>query len=65
MLFPIPSCPLPLYPQPKTSPDSRTAIVELCPHEIEMTLLPLKGDETLRGVAWLVEDPEPTWPQLF
>ena len=35
-------------------------MVELCPQEIETTLFPLNGEETLLGVAWLVEDPVPT-----
>ena len=65
MLLPSPSCPLPLYPQPYTSPFSSTAIELVWPQVTPTTLRPPKDADTLRGVDWLVVVPEPIWPQLF
>lgn len=45
-----------------TSPLSKIAMEELCPHVMPTAIFPSRRPVTFLGHGWLVVEPEPSWP---
>lgn len=45
-----------------TSPLSKIAREELCPHVMPTAVFPCRRPVTFLGHGWLAVEPEPSWP---